>query len=273
MPNHVVNLITIKDAANYPLKTIRDMIVNPAGHIDFNRLDKMPKCLAEFKGDILLVSHIKNVAKNLGIKVPKTKKMDEDHVICNQVLDEMARKEFKSWDWTPELEKQMHIGTRNLKETGYVYWYDWRVDHWGTKWNAYGQPEGGWPEDEDHYRFITIWRHPWSLIEKMSILFPEATFKIQFADTEIGVGCGEYLIKNGKRFEEDILDNWVTAGEKKRTRHRIMAYRIVSGNTALDATLYEDDFGYTERYYDLDDGYVDEDCDEHMLSQAKDHLI
>ena len=90
MPNHVVNLITIKDAANYPLKTIRDMIVNPAGHIDFNRLDKMPKCLAEFKGDILLVSHIKNVAKNLGIKVPKTKKMDEDHVICNQVLDEIG---------------------------------------------------------------------------------------------------------------------------------------------------------------------------------------
>src|SRR5690606_35758785 len=30
---------------------------------------------------------------------------------------------------------------QNVRNHGYIYWYDWAVSNWGTKWDAYQTPD------------------------------------------------------------------------------------------------------------------------------------
>lgn len=56
--------------------------------------------------------------------------------------------------WTPEELAQ-------LKEIGSDSWYDWRVTHWGTKWDIDPQPVDECNEfDELRFSFDTAWSPP-----------------------------------------------------------------------------------------------------------------
>lgn len=50
-------------------------------------------------------------------------------------------------------------------------WYDWNVEHWGTKWNAYSQSlESQWDGGdccEVEIRFDTAWAPPLPVIEAL----------------------------------------------------------------------------------------------------------
>jgi len=64
-------------------------------------------------------------------------------------------------------------------------WYEWRIEHWGTKWDA---------EFEDvteplrirrtraTYVFLTVWRPPVAWIERASEAYPALTFRLDYAD-------------------------------------------------------------------------------------------
>jgi hypothetical protein len=65
-----------------------------------------------------------------------------------------------------------------LDEIGYRNWYDWSVDHWGTKWNA------AYPEVDDasiasgyvEVSFETAWAAPVPVFRKMFEMFPLISF-------------------------------------------------------------------------------------------------
>ena len=81
----------------------------------------------------------------------------------------------------------------HFKLHGFVDWYDWRCEHWGSKWNVY------------HYRhqggevwFETALMHPWPVLEALSRQFPAEVFSVSYADEDIGSNAGAYDMKGGK---------------------------------------------------------------------------
>lgn len=72
-------------------------------------------------------------------------------------------------------------------------WYDWNIENWGTKWDAYHQNN-----KDNQLSFQTAWYHCRPVIKKLSMLYPTLTFKVQYADEDThGKEQGIYDIKNG----------------------------------------------------------------------------
>ena len=60
----------------------------------------------------------------------------------------------------------------NIEKYGAPTWYEWSVEHWGTKWNArYAEvTENG--DGSVHVQFDTAWTFPFPIFEKVAADFP-----------------------------------------------------------------------------------------------------
>jgi len=76
--------------------------------------------------------------------------------------------------------------------------YHYHCDYWGTKWNAYQQCF----KDYDNFNFQTAWSTPKPVFKKLSQMEPDLTFRIKYADEDIGINCGSYVYLNGDLIEE-----------------------------------------------------------------------
>ena len=94
-------------------------------------------------------------------------------------------------------------------------WYEWRIQNWGTKWDAsFSEPFGALGAEEANpelsvqalgltesdqvaiYKFDTAWSPPMPVIEQASEQFPELRFTLRFA--EVGNGyAGEVTYQVG----------------------------------------------------------------------------
>lgn len=66
-----------------------------------------------------------------------------------------------------------------------TYHNEWSVANWGTKWNAYGYDEYTDYSGCDELTFKTAWSVPHPILKKLSELFPNISFKHQWADEDI----------------------------------------------------------------------------------------
>lgn len=73
-------------------------------------------------------------------------------------------------------------------------WYDWSIENWGTKWNAYDIEFNGY----DTWVFQTAWSHPVPIIQALSNKYPDLVFKVAYADENIGHNCAAYQMENGR---------------------------------------------------------------------------
>ena len=144
MPNHVTNTIEIADADAYDLAEIRRAFVNEKGHVDFELISPTPECLKDFEPHHGILSSAKAA---LGLlKVPSPALDQNDFGALTERLEfsntiKNITTETKKED-VPLIIRAM----QNYTACGYMYWYDWNNENWGTKWNAYGQPmECLWP--------------------------------------------------------------------------------------------------------------------------------
>lgn len=81
-------------------------------------------------------------------------------------------------------------------------WYNWSVNNWGTKWNAYFQPDKR--STEDTIFFTTAWNSPIELIHKLSWIFPNVELCLSWADEDFGYNLGEIIFKDGVTVKEYI---------------------------------------------------------------------
>jgi hypothetical protein len=77
---------------------------------------------------------------------------------------------------------------------GAIDWYDWSIQNWGTKWNAY---ETEVSEHDTVVRFDTAWAHPYPVISALSERFPDQMLQVLYADEDLGSNFGAYAILNG----------------------------------------------------------------------------
>ena len=195
MPNHVTNIIEIKGAPTR-IKALFKAVKSDEcglGSIDFNKLIPMPPELDMEEGrrttnglkaykDFIEVYTFNGNKENFDLShIPE--KAEQAFLRVHPDIDRAA------WD----LGKQAF---QNEQKYGAATWYKWRIENWGSKWNAYGY-EGGVQFDGHSLRFRTAWAPPQPVIVKLSEMYPDLDFVHQFADEDIEHNCGEDEYHNG----------------------------------------------------------------------------
>lgn len=64
-------------------------------------------------------------------------------------------------------------------------WYEWRLQNWGTKWNAYEPFCYG----DDFMQFDTAWSYPEQVVRALAKAVPE-DWTWAYADEDLGYNCG-----------------------------------------------------------------------------------
>lgn len=108
-------------------------------------------------------------------------------------LLEFQNRENQTLDFEGQDKVLFDRGCKAYEETGFVYWYDWNICNWKTKWNAYSCDK----LNDFTFSFETAWCGVPSLIKKMSEKFPEVEFRYEWSDEDTGANCGYAIIKNG----------------------------------------------------------------------------
>lgn len=185
MPNHVTNILTIR-ASDETVRAVKDRIAGrvekadingkPTGEFlelpfDFNRLIPMAPELRETVSDGLVMQvETRSGRRTIGELIESIKKSKPDEVenFCRAI--------------------------KNLNKHGAACWYDWSVEHWGTKWNAYS---AAWRAPAE-LKFETAWSHPAPVYRALSETFPDVDFEIKYADEDYGHNCDHFRIRNGE---------------------------------------------------------------------------
>ncbi len=93
--------------------------------------------------------------------------LDTPH--CSPPHDPEERKEFD------------RVRASNLREYGSADWYDWKIEHWGTKWDV----KAALVESRQHYLkydFESAWSPPLAWLRHVSACFPDAYFFLGFVE-------------------------------------------------------------------------------------------
>lgn len=214
MPNWVRNRIII-EADNYKeilaqitTKRQEEFSEESCCSIDFEKIIPMPKSLKVVSGSITNecinaylyknrneedFSNVSKFIEKAGINI---KNLDDDtykkiieRSINYDIGVEETEKKLKSEEDVINFGQQL---ISNIIEYGSTDWYEWSIKNWGTKWNAC---EG--IVENNELLFETAWSPVPKIVEQLSIKFPDAIFKYDFAEEQICFICGECSFKNG----------------------------------------------------------------------------
>ena len=239
MPNHVKNVIVIANAGGVSLEAIREAFINDEGKVDFNVIMPEPECLRDFEPHMGIVS-----VANAKTHAP----VNGNPMIAALEFSnrEKSLEEYESM--SDEDKAAVERAINNINECGAAYWYDWRSarENWGTKWNAYGQPEDGYPQNESEYVFETAWSHPYKLIRMLSQKLPDVTFNIKYADEDIGSNCGSYVIKGGEMLSEDIAPPYNEMTPEEKSHYTKFAFELNYPDEDPRAYGYGEDWIYDD---------------------------
>lgn len=75
---------------------------------------------------------------------------------------------------------------------GFSDWYEWRVFHWGTKWNASEVELNLETTNAIYIRFHTAWSPPTPIIKKIAEMFPFADLVLDWEEEGGYYGHSEY---------------------------------------------------------------------------------
>lgn len=186
MPNHITNIVRITAEPAYLLH-IRKVIAGDEHHpiIDFNKILPMPEELSQV---------VSGFCKINGEEARVWREVSQED--GTKVNRGVSPEELQEW----------------IRKYGANNWYDWSINNWGTKWNAYAQED--WSTDS--FKFDTAWATPALIFEALSTMFPEASFYVEFADEDMGNNCGTLTYSGGELIEEiNEADNLRFACEVK----------------------------------------------------------
>lgn len=217
MPNYVINKIRF-DCGEEKLQEILAAIqAEPDGEresfgpgtIDFDKLIPMPESLNIESGSStdhgieLYLTSVNPLAEGFG-----TDKMDADSFsdllgklnrsrMFGSYRSSLSNGEISEISKHESVEKLIDLGRQavsNLLEYGAATWYEWRNRHWNTKWNACDCQYDG----DNTIEFQTAWSAPHPILEELTARFPGVYITHQWADEDIGSGCGQLEYLNGE---------------------------------------------------------------------------
>ena len=202
------------------LQAIRDSVSSDYGVFDFNRIIPRPKELEDvISGGITDVSVLCYLTEKFSIgwdeltgerKEIKERllQMKHDYFVPNIAYE-------KANELTPsEVEECYRDGRQyyfNMKNYGYLTWYGWSCDNWGTKWNSAETSIEDRCDDYDKpelcYHFSTAWSPPVPVIKELSKQFPYNLFILASWIESFGNMCEVYIFKDGNEVCADGRQN------------------------------------------------------------------
>ena len=204
MPNHITNYVTF-GGSDAKIAELLSRVKSDFSKFDFKTFAPMPDELMGSRSPSNIVSQ-----QEYDKWVFKDKKDDDiydsQRCITQQMSDDMKAK----------------YGADN--------WYDWSINNWGTKWNAYDIHIV-----DDQVTFHTAWSTPFRAMVKLSEAFPDVVISVRYYDEDFGANVGEYELRNGQLEDENVPDD---GGED--------AYRL-----AID--IDGGDYHFSDNLLDLDD--------------------
>ena len=206
MPNHVRNIIVI-EAEKEKITEILNAIKNDEkgiGSIDFNKLIPMPEslnieCGSNTRKGFEMFSDMRGKYEKL-MQILNTTPDSEKFMFAVK-LKKKLEKEIK--DMSEEDRKLFDLGKRafeNIQNYDAPTWYEWSVDNWGTKWNAY---DFDYDKDKTIY-FNTAWSAPHNILQALSEKYPEVRLEHSWADEDVGYNVGECTYQGGEVTSENI---------------------------------------------------------------------
>lgn len=182
MPNHITNRLTIIGTEEQ-VKQVREAIKGEREEqfIDFNKIAPIPKELENTTSPTRIISQ---------------KEYDEQE---KRIVEGNLTDNEKNFGLSRGLTQK--LADEYKKKFGYADWYNWQIENWGTKWNAYEQVQ-----IENVIEFQTAWSTPFALLVNLSLMFPEVTFEVRFADEDFGHNVGEYTLLGGDEMDSNIPD-------------------------------------------------------------------
>lgn len=178
MPNHVTTIIRAS-------KNALDSLKSEESNADFNTIIPFPEELesltAEFK--VFLTQEEADAHQ---------KKQEER----NAKLPEFFRANYEGKTHAITVAKRAEL----IEKYGPLLdWYNWNIENWGTKWNAYNIER----RDDETLKFETAWAMPEPVIVALSKKFPDVEINVQYADENWGHNYGAVTYKNGELIEGD----------------------------------------------------------------------
>ena len=125
MPNHCYNQITIQSTKE-DIEKIVEHLRGKDSMFDFNSLVPMPEEIQD--------THLLHKG---GERYHYSQKKWLTTLSKEQKADNPERFQFPSITWVEENLIDPFTIRRLTQQHGTAYWYDWSIQHWGTKWNAY----------------------------------------------------------------------------------------------------------------------------------------
>jgi len=95
--------------------------------------------------------------------------------------------------WNRDMRLEACILLQNYHQYGYTSWYDWSIDNWGTKWNAYNIEEKSYG-----VYFETAWSIPMQVYNRLSSRFPSDYFCVRWASEDVGYYSGIAIFQYGR---------------------------------------------------------------------------
>lgn len=237
MPNHVTTILEIKDLGDSSLEQVRASMMDDKGFIDFEVICPLPECLKDFNPHHGILT-----AAKAKLELP----ISGNVLIASLELPNRIKAEEEFEAMSDEDKALVQRAMDNYKECGYMYWYDFNNAHWGTKWNAYGQPEEGHPQNAQSFKFDTAWSHPTKMVSAISKKVPTVEFSIKFADEDTGSNCGSYTLINGETSNEDIAPRWSEQTEEQKLKYREFAFNVRYPGKDPRAHGYDENWEWSE---------------------------
>ena len=169
MPNHIMNRVTFLGKKENVERAVETL----GPDFDLNKVAEEPAGLKD-EVSCISVEAAKEYFEKHGGEDPK------EYFETRVRLPLLASKEKILTDFLKCVE--------NKRRYGYCWWYEWRMENWGTKWNTYDHGDFG--------TFLTANSPCREAYRKISKQFG-ITVKALFADEDTGYNCGIITAKNG----------------------------------------------------------------------------
>ena len=72
----------------------------------------------------------------------------------------------------------------NFKQFGYMTWYDWCIENWGTKWNAIYDEFQEQNHDPHVIHFVTAYHPPIPVMNALACKYPKVEFSLEYFDEQ-----------------------------------------------------------------------------------------
>ena len=207
MPNNIANKLVVNAKTQTEIENFLSAITSIDGdetlQIDFEKIVPMPECVPETLCDnedqealyyYLMITGNEDMVDKL-LSFPQLYSMD--------IYKDKTEKELS--DYKVRGEKIFNIA----QQCGSIDWYDWRINNWGTKWNAYDTDVDCCGDGSVELYFYTANQGAIPVIEKLVEMFPNLEFFYKYADEVIANNCGEVHGVDGSvtvKFAEDESD-------------------------------------------------------------------